>query len=140
MKDIETLIYDRLTNDATLVSLIGDVSRIYHGFQDIVPHKPQLVYWNVTSTKGNLAANEAQVYESFYQFAIYADNYLDILFRLRRLFDNQVLEPLGSFEQLDCVFSHWDQDLSDDYDDNLEVKRKDCRIRFTAKLKPLDPI
>lgn len=140
MKDLETLIYDRLTNDSVLVSLLGDVNRIYKGFQNIAPQKPQLTYWAVTGTKGLLDSDATDSLEYFYQFAIYANNYLDILIRLRRLFDKSVFEPLPSFEEADCVISAWDADLTDTWDNDLEVKRKDCRIRFIVKTKPLDPI
>jgi len=140
MKDLETLIYSRLTNDATLVAQLGNVNRIYKGFQNVVPQVPQLTYWAVTGTKGLLDSDATDSLEYFYQFAIYANNYLDILIRLRRLFDKSVFEPLPAFEEADCVISAWDSDLPDTWDNDLEVKRKDCRIRFIVKTKPLDPI
>lgn len=140
MKDLETLIYDRLTNDAPLVALIGNVAWIYKGFQNVAPHKPQLTYWAVTGTNGLLNTDSTNSLDYFYQFAIYANNYLDILIRLRRLFDKTVFEPMVGFEEADCVVAAWDADLADTWDNDLEVKRKDCRIRFIVRTKPLDPI
>lgn len=137
MKDLETLIYSRLTNDAPLVALLGNVNRIYKGFQNIAPQKPQLTYWAVSGINGNLKTDATTSLEYYYQFAIFANNYLDILIRIRGLFDQQWFLPLPSFEEAAGVFSNWDQDLPDTWDNDLEVKRKDCRIRFIVKTQPL---
>lgn len=140
MKDIETLIYNTLTTDADLITLIGDVNSIYHGFQNKTPTKPQLTYWNVSTAIGVLRADLVRSYEVYYQFAIYANNYLDVLIRVKRLFDNRIWPPMVGFEQLDYIYTSWDSDLPDNYDIDLGVKRKDCRIKFTARPKALDPI
>lgn len=140
MKDIETLIYDRLTTDAPLVALMGGAGRIYKGFQNIVPQKPQLTYWAVTGTTGRLNTDVTKSLDYFYQFAIYANNYLDILIRVRRLFDKKVFDSIPEFEEADCVIGAWDADLPDTWDNDLAVKRKDCRIRFIVKTKSLNPI
>lgn len=139
MKDVETVIFARITGDSVLTALIP-VANMLHGFQNIEPKKPQLTFWQVSGAKGLLRANEAQVTSLFYSFSIYANNYLDVCARLKRLFDGQVFDPPVGATEADCIFSEWDQDLPDNFDENLKIKRKDCRVRFTVKLKPQDPI
>ena len=139
MKDVETLIFSVISTDVTLTGLIP-AANILHGFQNISPAKPQLTFWQVGAIKGNLKIDVTQVNQLIYQFGIFSNDYLDVCSRLKRLFDNQIFDPLPSFTEADCIFSSWDTDLTDNFDENLKVKRKDCRVRFTVKLKALDPI
>lgn len=140
MKDIETIIFSRMTGDTTLVSLIGAANRILHGFQNVTPHKPQITFYNIVSTKGILRGDQAETNELFYTFSIFAENYLDIVARLKRLFNGQVFEKPAGASEIQCIFSNWDFDGPDQYDDDLQVKRKDVRFKFTVTLQALDPI
>lgn len=139
MKDLETVIFARITGDSVLTSLIPALNML-HGFQNTAPKKPQLTFWLVAGTKGVLRADEAQVTQIFYDFGIFSNDYLDVCARLKRLFDGQVFPPPVGATEADCIFADWDQDFQDNFDENLKIKRKECRIRFTIKLKPQDPI
>lgn len=140
MRDLEIIIFSRMTDDTTLVSLIGASNRILHGFQNVAPHKPQITFYNVVSARGQLDTDQTESREIFYVFSVFADNYLDIVKRLKQLFSNQVFDKPGGATEMQCAFGSFDSETSDQYDDDLQVKRKDVRFKFTVTLQALDPI
>ena len=125
MKDVETLIYARLIGDATFVGLIGGVGNIIHGFQNIPPKKPQITFWNLDARKGTFVTDVTNSDEIIYQFSTFANNYLDVCIRLKALFNDKQFDPLPGFEQADCMYSFWDGDVTETFDDDLKVKGKE---------------
>lgn len=143
MKDVETLIFSRMTGDTgsdSLEDLLGGSGRIKYAFHADDPVVPQLTYFIFSSGPGLLTGDFARTWEETYQFTIYANNQADILFRLKRLLDGMTFTVPGSMEQLGSVYSVWDWEGPDGYDESLEVQTKDVRFRFFAVPKAQVPI
>lgn len=140
MKEVDDLIYQRMIADTGLVALIGSTTRIGYGFQvKADANSPQLVFFQAGGSAGQLVGDFTRTYEYLYQFGIYANNYVDIVSRLKRLFDGHQFTVSGTTE-IGSVSSVFDWDGVEGFDENLEVAQKDVRFRFFVVPKAQDPI
>jgi len=140
MKDVETLIFSRMTADATLVNLCGGTGHIKFAFQSGEPSVPQLTYFMVTSNPGILVGDFARTIIETYQFSIFSNQHPDIVSRLKRLFDGMVFTVPSNYTELGKLESVYDWEGPDGFDESLEVMRKDIRFRFMAVPKAQNPI
>lgn len=143
MKDVETLIFSRLTGDTgtdSLEDLLGGSGRIAYGFQSADTQAPSIRYWNFTSGPGLLTGDFIRTWEEFYQFDIFSNLHPDINFRLKRLFDGRCFAIPGSFTQAGAASSVWDWEGPDAFDETLEVMSKSIRFRFFVIPTAQDPI
>jgi len=141
MKEVDALIYSRLTNDSGIISLMGgSANRIKYGFQRNVKLVPLLTFFQFSATPGNVTGNFARTWEYFYQFTVFDKQYPEILSRLKRLFDGHVFTISGSYEEIGSVYSLWDWEGVESHEEGLETTRKDTRYRFLVVPKAQDPI
>jgi hypothetical protein len=143
MKEMDDLIYQRMIADTgagSLVALLGATARIGYGFQlgsDF--NSPQLRFFQSVGTPGLLTGNFARTWQYFYQFAVWSSNYVDIISRLKRLFDGYEFTVSGTSE-VGAASAVWDWDGPDSYDEGLEISRKDVRFRVFVIPKAQNPI
>lgn len=144
MKELEQLIYGRLTNDSEatngLLALLGDTTHIIHGFQNTIPVLPYLTFSIYSEVKGVLGGNFARSMEVFVQFSVYASNYTDVCNRLRRLFDGYRFDVPGNYVDVGQARGVFDLEGPDGYDEILEVQFKQVRYRFFVTPKAWNPI
>lgn len=144
MKEAEQLIYSRMTSDTQatigLVALLTDVTHIFHGFQNTLPKIPYLTFEVFSQIKGQLGGDFARSYEVFIQFNIFAKNYLDIVARLRHLFDGYRFDIPSNYAEIGQLRGVFDFEGPDGYDEQLEVQSKQVRYRFFVTPKAWDPI
>jgi hypothetical protein len=123
-----------------LVPLLGAADRILHAFQSATPPAPGLTYQVFNSTPGLLTGDFVRTMIVFIQFNIFANNYPDISFRLKKLFDGYCFTVPGGYTQLGTLTSVFDWEGPDGFDEQLQVQRKDVRYRFFAAPKAQSPI
>lgn len=144
MKEIETLIYSRLIGDTEatvgLVALLGSGSHILHAFQDIVPVVPYLTFQIYSVGSGLLTSNFNRSLDVFIQFNVFASNYLDVLARLRKLFDGYRFDVPSNYTDVGQIRGVFDFEGPDGYDEQLEVQTKQVRYRFFVTPKAWNPI
>ncbi len=144
MKEVETLVYSRLSGDSQatigLLALLGDATHIVHAFQMIIPEVPYLTFQIFSQTKGLLGGNFARSIDVFMQFNAYGQNYADVVARLRHLFDGYRFDIPGNFTEVGQCRSVFDFEGPDGYDDQLEVQSKQVRYRFFVTPKAWNPI
>jgi hypothetical protein len=140
MKDVETIIYSRMTGDATLVNLCGGTGHIKFAFQSGEPQVPQMTYYLLSSTPGLLVGDFARTRILIYNFSIFSNQHPDITARLKRLFDGMVFTVSPALTELGKLESVFDWEGPDGFDESLEVMRKDLRFRFFAAPKAQNPI
>lgn len=140
MKDVETIIFSRMTGDATLVNYCGGAGHIKFAFQSGEPTVPQLTYFLFSSTPGILTGDYVRTFNEIYQFTIFSNQHPDIVFRLKRLFDGVVHSVSPSLTELGKLESVFDWEGPDGFDESLEVMRKDIRFRFFGIPKAQNPI
>ena len=141
MKEVDDLIYQRMLADQGLLDLLNNESaRIGYGFQvKDTDNSPQLRFFQSVGTPGLLTGDFARTWQYFYQFSVWSSNYVDIISRLKRLFDGYQFTVSGTSEA-GAVSAVWDWDGPDGYDEGLEVSRKDVRFRVFISPKAQDPI
>jgi hypothetical protein len=144
MKEVEQLIYSRLTGDTQgtvgLVALLGSTAHIVHAFQDTIPAVPYLTFQIYSQVKGQLQGDFSRSIEVFIQFNIYAANYADVAARLRKLFDGYRFDIPGNYTDVGQLRGGFDFEGPDGYDEMLEVQFKQVRYRFFVTPKACDPI
>lgn len=144
MKEVEQLIYSRLTADTEptngIVALLGNSNRILHAYQSAVPTVPSLTFHVYAQTPGLLGGDFVRQVELFIQFNIFAANYAEITFRLFRLFNSHTFSVPGNYTQIGQVSSIYDWESPDGFDEQLEIQRKDVRYRFFVVPKAQNPI
>lgn len=132
MKAVETAIVSRLTGDSTLQSLLGGAGRIYHAMESGQAKKPSLTFMLINASPGSINSDRVQTMEETYQFMIFADNYVDIAYRLRRLLDGYQFADGSEAGSISAV---WESEGADAFDEPLEVGRKD--VQFKVMLMPV---
>jgi hypothetical protein len=140
MKEVETLIYSRMTGDSTLVNLCGGTGHIKFAFQSGEPQVPQMTYFMMASTPGILVGDFVRSFSELYQFTIFSNQHPDIVARMKRLFDGMVFTVPSNYAELGKLESVFDWEGPDGFDESLEVMRKDIRFRFFAIPKAQNPI
>lgn len=144
MKEIEQLIYGRMTADSEatigLLALLGDASHIVHAFQEIVPRAPYLTFQVYSQGKGQLGGNFARSLDVMIQFNIFASIYNDIAARLRHLFDGYFFIVPSNYTEIGQLKGVFDFEGPDGYDEQLEVQSKQVRYRFFVTPKAWNPI
>jgi len=142
MKDVETLIFSRLTGDTgsgSLESLLGGSGRIRCGYQQGAALSPSLVFWMFTGGPGLVRPDRAFTFEDFYQFDVFSNSHPDITFRLKRLFDGHCFDDSG-LSEVGGISSVFDWEGPDGFDEALEVMRKSVRFRFFSAIAAQNPI
>jgi len=141
MKECDELIYQRLIGDATLLNYFNsETARIGYGFQlQADNNSPQLRYYQMVGIPGTVTGDWAQTWEYTYEFGIWSNQYVDIMSRMKRLFDGYNFSTTGLTE-LGAVRSVFDWEGPDEYDEVREVSRKDIRFRFFVIPKAQAPI
>lgn len=140
MKEVETLIYSRMTGDSALVTLCGGTGHIKFAYQSGEPQVPQMTYFMMASTPGILTGDFVRSFSELYQFTIFSNQHPDIINRMKRLFDGTVFTVPSNYTELGKLESVFDWEGPDGFDESLEVMRKDVRFRFFAIPKAQNPI
>jgi hypothetical protein len=144
MKEVEQLIYSRLTSDSEatigLLALLGDSSHIMHAFQMTIPEVPYLTFQVFSQTKGLLGGNFTRSLDVFIQFNVFAKNYADVIARLRHLFDGYRFDVPSNYTEIGQLKGVFDFEGPDGYDEQLEVQSKQVRYRFFVTPKAWNPI
>lgn len=116
-------------NSATgnLQTLLGGAGRILHGKELITPKSPGVYYQSLANSRGSIFSDNVKTSSEIYMFTIYADNYEDILYRLRVLLDGYIFP-----DQLDTgsIRCHWDSDGPDLFDDSMMRNTKTVQFRI----------
>lgn len=141
MKECDELIYQRMITDTGLVALLnGETARIGYGFQlNAENNSPQLRFFEMAGVPGMLTGDFARTWEYTYEFGVWSNQYVDIISRLKRLFDGYSFTVTGTTE-IGAVRSVFDWDGPDQYDEVREVALKNVRFRFFVIPKAQDPI
>lgn len=144
MKEVEQLIYGRLTGDTQatvgLVALLGDTTHIIHTFQDVIPEVPYLTFQVYSNGKGSLGGNFTRSLDVFIQFNVFARNYSDVIARLRKLFDGYRFDVPSDYTDVGQLQGVFDFEGPDGYEETLEVETKQVRYRFFVTPKAWNPI
>lgn len=144
MKEVETLIYSRMIGDTEatngLVALLGSTAHIVHAFQDTVPVVPYLTFQVYSQGVGQAGGNFARSLDVFMQFTVYAINYLDVIARLRHLFDGYRFDIPTNYTEIGQLRGVFDFEGPDGFDESLEVQTKQVRYRFFVTPKAMSPI
>ncbi len=144
MKEAETLLYSRLGGDTAatvgLVALLGSTAHIIHAFQNVIPEVPYLTYNIYSQVRGQLGGDFSRSIEMFIQFNVYATNYLDIINRLRQLFDGYRFDIPSNYTDVGQLRGILDLEGIDGFDEILEVQFKQVRYRFFVTPKAWNPV
>ena len=144
MKEVAQLIHDRLTGDTSgtdnLESLLGASGRIYRGFQSQQIQDNSLVYWIFTATPNQLGGDRVKILEEFWQFSVFSGRHMEILTRIRRLFDDRRFTIPSSYNEIGSLSSVWEWEGPPTFDENLKTGRRDVMLRFFVGPKAVDPI
>ncbi len=144
MKEVEQLIYARLTNDTEatngLLALLGDATHIMHSFQNIEAELPYLTFQVYSNKPGTLGGNFDRSLDVFIQFNAYGTNYADVLSRIRKLFDGYRFDIPSNYVDVGQLRGIFDFEGPDGYDETLEVQTKQVRYKFFVTPKAWNPI
>lgn len=144
MKEVEQLIYGRMTNDTEptngLLALLGDATHILHGFQNIEAELPYLTFQVYSEAKGLLGGDYTRSIDVFIQFNAFGANYADVLSRVRKLFDGYRFDVPSNYVDVGQLKGVFDMEGPDGYDEQLEVQTKQVRFRFFVTTKAWNPI
>lgn len=144
MKEVEQLIYARLIGDTEatngLLAILGDATHIFHAFQETVPVVPYLTFQVYSAGKGTLGGNFGRSLDVFIQFNAYAKNYMDVIARLRKLFDGYRFDVPSNYTDVGQLRGVFDFEGPDGYDESLEIQSKQVRYRFFVTPKAWNPI
>jgi hypothetical protein len=141
MKEVDELIYQRLKNDSGIMGhLSNQVGRIGYGFQlQAGLNSPQLRYTQAIGNPGRLTGDFARTLEYIYEFGVWSNSNVDVISRLKRLFDGHTFTISGTSEA-GAVRSVFFWDGPDTYDEGLEIGRKDVQFKFFVIPKAQNPI
>ncbi len=144
MKEVEQLIYGRMIGDTEasigLVALLGTTAQILHAFQMAIPKIPYLTFQVYSQGRGELGGNFNRSLEIFIQFNAFARNYMDVVARLRHLFDGYRFDVPSNYTEVGQLRGVFDFEGPDGYDEQLEVQSKQVRYRFFVTPKAWNPI
>lgn len=99
-----------------------------------------MVYWIFTATPNQLGGDRVKIIEEFWQFSIFSDRHMEILTRIRRLFDDRRFTIPSSYVEIASLRSVWDWEGPPTFDENLKTGRRDMRFRFFIGPAAVDPI
>ena len=141
MKEVDELVYQRLINDSGISGFMnGDNARIGYGFQlQAGKNSPQIRYFEALGNAGLLVGDFTRTWEYVYEFGVWSNQNVDIISRLKRLFDGNSFTITGTTEA-GAVRSVFESDGPESYDEGLEISRRDVRFRFIVIPKAQDPI
>lgn len=144
MITIQQRIFSRLTGDtvdtngSSLKTLLGgSVARIHAGMDETLLESPCIVFNNVSNIPGHIDSDWVMTNVEFYTFKVFANNCVQIIARLKQLFDRYTFTETSEAGVLKCV---WDNDGPDLFDDDLKVRRKDVRFRVYSMPKAVGPV
>lgn len=139
MNELDQLIYSRLKDDATLVSLVG-AGRIQHAFPAEEQEAPSMIFYEQTAIPGSVTGNFSRTMEFGYVFGVWSDSYQAIVSRLRRLLDGYQFPVPGSFVEAGSVCAVFDWAGPDQFDDRVGSSYQEVRYRFFVVPKAQNPI
>lgn len=137
LNSFQTLLYSRVNGDTTLAGLLGGSGRFFHGFENNQPQQSSLSYIMEPSVPGNIRADNADSFEQYFMFSIFANNYNAIaerLFSLLHKFRFAAASDMGGA----ISFCEWIG--PDSFDEDLKCGKKQMRFRVLTVLKPQNPI
>lgn len=111
----------------SLQALLGGANRIWHGKERAIPSAPGIYYESLANAAASINADNVKTSNELYQFRVYSDNYEDILYRLRVLLDGYVFPDQTLVGN---IYSIWDGDGPDLFDDSMELKVKTTQFRI----------
>ena len=127
MKKVKEAVYNSLTTDVTLTSLLGTGNRVFSFWPETLAVYPSITFFEVSTTR-ELARD---IWRSSYQIDVWGkpqDDVDSIAERVIKLFDNQTLS-LGT---VDNCFGGKVETISEDSDG--ETKRKIIDVTFYSLL------
>lgn len=131
MRATEEAIMTRLLSDTainvSLQALLGSTGRVLHGRERAIPKAPGVYYESMANSPGSINSDNAKTSSELYQFRVYADNYENVLYRLRVLLDGYTFPDQTDVGSIRSV---WDADGPDLFDDSLELKVKTVVFRL----------
>lgn len=137
LNSLQAKIYSRVNGDSTLQTLLGGSGRFWHGFEPLEPKIGSLSYIQEVVVPGRIQADNAQSYEQFFMFSIFAQNYNAIAERLYSLLHNYRFSESSDMGAAICM-SDWIG--PDSFDEGLKCGKKQMRFRVLSVLKPQNPI
>lgn len=128
----------RLTGDATLVSLLGGSGRIYKALEKTVPQVNSLTYLHLGAIPtGSLRLKNVESRDETYMFNIFHPQFEVVKDRLYRLLHQyRFTNPSDAT----IVYSEWDWDGPDRFDEDLMVPTAQVRYKFYVVRQALAPI
>lgn len=123
MKKVKEAIYNSLTNDATITSLLGSGNRVFSFWPETLAVYPSITFFEVTTTR-EPARN---LWRSTYQVDIWGkpqDDVDSIAERIIKLFDGQSL----SVSTVEKCFGGKVESISEDSDG--DIKRRILDVTF----------
>jgi len=127
MKKVKEAVYNTLTTDAALTSLLGTGNRVFSFWPETLAVYPSITFFEVSTTR----EPARDIWRSSYQIDVWGkpqDDVDSIAERVIKLFDNQTLS-LGT---VDNCFGGKVETISEDSDG--ETKRKIIDVTFYSLL------
>ena len=127
MKKVKEAVYNSLTTDVTLTSLLGTGNRVFSFWPETLAVYPSITFFEVSTTR-EPARN---IWRSSYQIDVWGkhqDDVDSIAERVIKLFDNQTL----SMGTVDNCFGGKVETISEDSDG--ETKRRIIDVTFYSLL------
>jgi len=127
MKKVKEAVYNSLTNDSTLTSLLGTGNRVFSFWPETLAIYPSITFFEVSTTR----EPARDLWRSTYQIDVWGkpqDDVDSIAERIVKLFDGQTL----SVGTVDNCFGGKVETISEDSDG--EVKRRIIDVTFFSLL------
>ena len=143
MRTVHERIYSRLTGDVndkqgtSLQNLLGGSGRIYAGMDWQLAQAPCLVFNSMASVAGSINSDTVMVEQQYFEFRVFANNFLDIALRLRVLLDRYTFAETSDAGALQCT---WESDGPELFDENLKVRRRDSRYKIYVMPKAVGAV
>jgi len=127
MKKVKEAVYNSLTTDATLTSLLGTGYRVFSFWPEVLSEYPSITFFEVSTIR----EPARDIWRSTYQIDVWGkpqDDVDSIAERIVKLFDGQTLS-LGT---IDNCFGGKVETISEDSDG--EIKRRIIDVTFFSLL------
>lgn len=125
-------------NGSCLKTLLGgSIAKIHAGMDETLLQSPCIVFNSLSNINGFIDAENVTTDVEFYSFKVFANNCPQIIARLRVLMDNYTFTETS---EAGGLRSEWDNDGPDLFDEDMKVRRKDCRFRIYSVPKAVGPI
>lgn len=163
MRELDDLIFSRITDDADLINLIHEAGgqepadkdshgkphdkhgkakawghyKCHYAHQRNTKDVPQLNFYSAQISPGRLGGDYQRTLEATYEFNVVANNCVDQLRRLRQLFDGFTFDVPDNSLELGVVSSIYEWEGDEGFDETLKENYKSIRFRFFVVPKPV---